>query len=335
MWKGSVAHYVLNGIEETLKLQRELTNNTYKARQTVKFKITHPKPRDCVSIAFRDRVYQRSLNDNAIYPQMTRSFIQHNCACQTGKGTDYARDVFKGFLHRHYRLHKLEGGILQVDIHGYYPNMSHKVAKDKFRKHLQPWVYQRTEAVLDDQYEGEVGYNPGSQMIQIAGISVPDELDHYIKEELRIECYLRYMDDLQIIHEDMEYLEQCKEKIVEKLAAMGFEPNEKKTKVIPITDSVLFLGFYYRITKTGKVIMTLNPANVKQERKKLYRLVEKAKKGEMTKAKVDDCFEGWKAHAEKGNSQKLLERMELYYKTLWEDSEDAGKKNDIEHPGSA
>lgn len=273
--------------------------------------------KDIVSICFRDRVYQRSLNDNAIYPAMTKSFIQHNCACQKDKGTDYARAVLDEFLHRHYRKYGRAGGVLQVDVHGYYPNMKHQVAKDKFKKHLEPDIYKRAEAVLEDQYEGDVGYNPGSQMIQIAGISVLDELDHFIKEQLGIKRYLRYMDDFLLMHEDFEYLEYCKDKVIEKLAEYGFEPNPKKTKVIPITEEILFLGFYYRLTETGKIIMRLNPANVKQERKKLYRLVAKAKKGEPSKAKVDECFNGWKDHAAKGTSYQLLRRMEAYYKELW------------------
>lgn len=317
MWKGSAAHYVLNGLEETLKLEKQLKTGIYKARQTTKFRVTYPKPRDIVSICFRDRVYQRSLNDNAIYPAMTKSFIQHNCACQKDKGTDYARAVLDEFLHRHYRKYGRAGGVLQVDVHGYYPNMKHQVAKDKFKKHLEPDIYKRAEAVLEDQYEGDVGYNPGSQMIQIAGISVLDELDHFIKEQLGIKRYLRYMDDFLLMHEDLEYLEYCKDKVIEKLAEYGFEPNPKKTKVIPITEEILFLGFYYRLTETGKIIMRLNPANVKQERKKLYRLVAKAKKGESSKAKVDECFNGWKDHAAKGTSYQLLRRMEAYYKELW------------------
>ena len=134
-------------------------------------------------------------------------------------------------------------------------------------------IYKRAEAVLEDQYEGDVGYNPGSQMIQIAGISVLDELDHFIKEQLGIKRYLRYMDDFLLMHEDLEYLEYCKDKAIEKLAEYGFEPNPKKTKVIPITEEILFLGFYYRLTETGKIIMRLNPANVKQERKKLWRVL--------------------------------------------------------------
>ena len=81
MWKGSVAHYVLNGLEETYKLSQQLKDGTYKPRKPSKFTVYSPKQRDIVSISFKDRVYQRSLNDNGIYDGMTRSFIEDNQAC--------------------------------------------------------------------------------------------------------------------------------------------------------------------------------------------------------------------------------------------------------------
>ena len=182
IWKDSVAHYYLNGIEETLKLEKQLRERTYKARKPVCFKVTHPKERDIVSISFRDRVYQRSLNDNAIYPQMSKGFIYDNMACQKGKGTDKARNRLKAFLQKYYRKHGTDGYVLQCDIYGYYPNMKHEVALETFKKKLDGWTYEKTETVLNEQYDGDTGYNPGSQMVQIAGISVLDELDHYIKE---------------------------------------------------------------------------------------------------------------------------------------------------------
>ena len=93
--------------------------------------------------------------------------------------------------------------------------------------------------------------------------------------------------------------------------------HEKKTHITPLSDGFLWLGFQYRITNTGKIIMTLNSANVKHERKKLRRLVNLAKRGEITKAKADECYRSWKAHASKGNSYKLIKRMDAYYAELW------------------
>ena len=53
------------------------------------------------------------------------------------------------------------------------------------------------------------------------------------------------------------------------------------------------------------------------ERKKLQRLVNKCKRGEITKEKVNVCYAGWRVHAEKGDSTHLLDRMDKYYKDLW------------------
>lgn len=319
IWKDSVARYCLHGIEETLKLERQLKDGTYKAARPVAFKIMHPKERDIVSIVFRDRVYQRSHNDNVLYPVMVKSFIRDNCACQKGKGTDDARARFKMHLQKQYRRSGMDFYILQCDIKGYYPNMRHDVVLDMFRKKLDPWSYEACEAVLTEQYGGETGYNPGSQMVQIAGISVLDPLDHFIKERLRIKHYLRYMDDFILMHESAEYLEYCRGQIVLKLAEIGFDLHEKKTRIYPAAEGVKLLGFNFRISPTGKVTMLIIPKNVKVERKKLRRLVALARSGKITKAKADECYSGWRNHASKGDSEMLLRRMDRYYKDLWKE----------------
>lgn len=319
IWKDSVAHYCLNGIEETIKLEKQLKTDTYKERKPVQFTITAPKRREIVSIAFRDRVYQRSLNDNAIYPQMTKSFIKDNVACQKGKGTDLARETLKEYLRAMYRKHGKSFSVLQCDIHGYYPNMQHKIAQQTFSKGLEQHVYKRASKVLTNQYAGEVGYNPGSQMIQIAGISVLSPIDHFIKERLHIKYYIRYMDDFILLHESETYLEYCKQEISKRLDAMGFEFNPKKTHVYSVGKCIPFLGFNFKLDDKGKVVMLLKSDNIKRERKKLRRLVNKCERGEITKEKVDFCYKGWKAHAAKGNSYKLLKRMDEYYKNLWKE----------------
>ena len=62
-----------------------------------------------------------------------------------------------------------------------------------------------------------------------------------------------------------------------------------------------------------------NPANVKAQRRKLKRLVHKCKRGQVSKDRVDASFDGWRNHASKGNSYQLIQKMNLYYKNLWED----------------
>lgn len=318
LWKDSVAHYILNLVEETVKLEDQLKNGTYRPRPQRPFTVNScGKMRTVMGVAFRDRVYQRSLNDNAIYPTMVKGFIYDNGACQKNKGTNFSRERLVCFLQRYYRKHGTQGYVLQCDIKGYYPNMRHDVVEKTFKKQLPPEIYRMACEVMRGQYSGDVGYMPGSQMIQIAGISVLNGLDHFIKERLRIKFYTRYMDDFILIHEDKKYLERCKEEIAKQLKPMGFELHPKKTRIYPIKEGIKYLGFIYRLTDTGKVVRTVLPKNVKSYRRKLFRLVKLAKKGKISHEKVDECYRSWRAHAEKGDSTKLLRRMDAYYRDLW------------------
>lgn len=319
LWKDSVASFRLNSIEKIIKLSDRLHDGSYKAQPPVLFSITSPKPREIASVAFTDRVYQRSLNDNVVYPIMTRSFILDNYACQKGKGTDAARNRLKDFLHKYFRKYGTAGFVAQFDIHGYYPNMDHAITEDIFRTKLRPEIYEKVETILREQYPGDTGYNPGSQLIQIAGISVLDGMDHYIKEKLHAKFYIRYMDDFLIFHPDRSYVEKCIKNVTEYLTNLRFEINPDKTRIFSIDEGIDFLGFNFQLTNTGKVLMLIKSENVKRERKKLRRLVHRSKRGLIPKEKVRESYDAWRNHASKGNSFHLIQRMDSYYKNLWKE----------------
>ena len=316
-WKPSIKHFNLNAVEEIDRMHEKLESGTWENGTPKPIQIMYPKKREGLSIPIRDRVYQRSINDNALYPEVTKSFIYDNCACQKGKGTDFARKRLKKHLWNHYSHFGTDGYVLQIDIKGYYPNMQHQAVKDKFSRYLTDEVLQMVSDVLDTQYVGDVGYNPGSQMVQIAGIALLDDLDHFCKERLHLKHYIRYMDDIFVLHESKEVLTSALEEIKLRLAEISFSIHESKTHIDYLSNGFTFLGFEYQITESGKIIMTLNSANIKHERKKIYRLVNLAKQGKTTKEKVDECFRDWCNHASKGNSYRLIQRMNQYYDFLW------------------
>lgn len=77
------------------------------------------------------------------------------------------------------------------------------------------------------------------------------------------------------------------------------------------------MSIIYRLTKTGKVILSIDPNRVKAVRKKLARMVKKAKAGGDTREKVDQSYICWRSHAQHGNSWGLVRRMDNYYNGLW------------------
>ena len=226
-------------------------------------------------------------------------------------------DRLDDFLHRYFiNTGSNEGWVLQADVHGYYRNMRHDKAKECFERHLdQPTVDVATEW-LQYQYPYPVGYEPGSQMVQILGISMLDPFDHAIKERLRAKTYGRYMDDFYIVSDNREFLEQCLDAMRKELDEIGLELHPKKTRIYPLKKGIKVLGFTFRLTNTGNVIRIIDPNNVKHEQKKLYRMAQKVKRGEITMRKFWDCYGAWKAHAELGNSYKLLKRMDDYVYSL-------------------
>lgn len=319
IWKDSVASYMLNLPERTLAMSRKLQDGTFKCGKTREFDITRPKRRTIVSVGFADRVFQRSLNDNSIYPRMVHGFIKDNCACQEDKGTDYARERLKEFMRRHYRRHGPNGWVCQIDVAGYYPNMRHEVAEDAFSRKLPPEIMAMATAVMRNQYPGEVGYNPGSQMIQIAGISVLDPLDHMAKDLMGIRNYIRYMDDAVAILPTREEAERAMAAFGDTLHTLGFELNPKKSRVYPLLDGIEFLGFDFHLTDTGKALMFVKPSNVKDMRRRIRRMARLNRVGRIMRADVDESYQGWRDHASKGDSFGLIRRSDAWYKGLWKE----------------
>lgn len=316
-WKGSVAHIVLNALHYASSISKSLKNGTYKPKPIKKFNIGYPKAREIQSIHFEDRVYQRSLNDKALYPQIAPSLIYDNCSCQTGKGTDFARNRLKCFLQKYYRKYGCEGYVVQYDIKGYYPNMQHSNVEDLFEKRVDPWTYNKVIEALETQFPGTVGYIPGSQMVQIAGISLLDELDHFIKERLRLKYYLRYMDDFAALHNDYNFISSCNTQIIQRINNIGFTMNNKKTAIYPISAGINFLGFKFLLLSTGKVLMLIDYKNVKHEKAKLIKMVSKVKAGLLDADSVNRSYQSWRAHAMKGDNNKIVRSMDKFYCNVW------------------
>lgn len=322
MWKDSVAGFVKNGLVNCYKLHDQLKSGSYKIDKYSYFTISEPKVRDIVSTRMKDRVFQRSMCDNYLYTQLTKGLIYDNCACQIDKGTDFAMDRMSCHLQRFFRKHKLDGYVLQCDIANYFGSTQHEVAKKIVIDRVDnDWVKDHVFKIIDSFGTKEsptMGMGLGSQVTQLVQLAIMDDVDHFIKENLKIKQYIRYMDDFVLIHHDKEYLQECKGLIAAKLSDLGLRLNQKKTQIYPINRGIKFLGFRFMLTDTGKVIRKLNKENISRERRKLRKLKGLVDKGILTKKDVNECYQSWKSHANKGNTYQLVRQMDQFYKELWE-----------------
>lgn len=308
-WKDSVTGYEANGLKNTYLLRQSLLDGTYKISGYQRFRVHEPKEREIVATRLKDRQFQRSLCDNVLYPQITRSFIRDSCACLRGRGVDDALNRLTVHLQRYYRKHGAKGWVLKCDIRHYFAETPHNVAKAAIRKRLTD---QRAAFYTDqiiDSFGGDTGIGLGSQVSQLTELAVLDDLDHYIKERLRIRHYLRYMDDFILIHEDRAVLENALKDITEKLAALGLTLNSK-TQIYPLKQGVIWLKWRFILTDTGKVVRRIGRKSVVRERRKLKRMAKLAESGRISADALKESFNSWKAHAQRGNCRKIISDME-------------------------
>ena len=77
---------------------------------------------------------------------------------------------------------------------------------------------------------------------QILAIFYLNDMDHFIKETLKIKYYVRYQDDFLLFHQSKQYLKYCLEQL------RIFLDNEKlvlnkKTRLYKCTNNFIFLGY--------------------------------------------------------------------------------------------
>lgn len=325
MWKDSVAGYSINALKNTYKLRQSLLKQTYKIDPYQVFTIHEPKDRTIMATRIKDRQMQRSLCDNILYPQLTRSFIRDNCACLRGRGVDDALGRMDTHLHRHYRKHGPDGWVLQCDIKQYFASTRHDVAINAIAKRVaDPRAVDRAKEIIRSFGSDGVGIGLGSQVSQLTELAVLDDLDHYIKERLRIKHYIRYMDDFVLIHADKAYLIDCLDRISEILTDLGLSLN-RKTQIYPLRQGVRFLKWRFILSDTGKVIRKMNPKSISKERRKLRKLKALVDQGRLDMQRVRENYQSWRANAARGNTRGLLIEMDKYYQTVFRERWNYGK----------
>ena len=172
---------------------KKLENNTYHFGKYRVFTIYEPKQRIIKSLPYTDRVVHQWYVEEFIKPYMMPRFITHTYACLPMRGGHKAVDD----LQRMMRIMKRNYGnyyVLKCDISGYFYNINrdilYKILKRKIR---DPKLLQFTKKIIFDE-EGVKGIPIGNYTSQFFANIYLNELDHFVKEKLRVRFYLRYMD---------------------------------------------------------------------------------------------------------------------------------------------
>lgn len=315
-WKDSVAHFSNHSLKSVYNLKKLIESGKYQISPYSVFEIREPKLRKITSTRFKDRVFQRSLCDNYLTKEISKDFIPNNFACQKNKGTDRARECLTRLLKAFCRKKGVNGYVLKLDIHDYFGSTRHEIAIRQVNERVRnEWACDEVERIIRSFGDG-ISIGLGSQVSQLIQLAVLDGVDHYITETLGISLYVRYMDDMILIHEDKEYLKLCLKRIKRKLNRLKLDISPKKTQIFKITQPVKFLGFTFKLWESGKVTWRLLPSNFKTEKRKLKKLAFRVHQGKMSIDEFNECYKSWRAHAAKSDSRYRIRQMDKYKEDL-------------------
>lgn len=332
--KASVQRFMLRRLTNVAAINKNLMYHRDIRKGFICFVlIERGKLRKIMSVHFSERVPQKSLNQNALIPVLTRSLIYDNGASQKRKGTGFTIKRLVTHLRRHYRKHGREGYILLIDFSDYFGSIDHAIAKQIIDKAFDdPGIIWLAHLFIDAYYEFNVkfkklpeeeahkGLGLGSEINQTLAITVPSPMDHFIKEVLRIEGYARYMDDSYLIHESKEYLEYCLTEIRRVCAELKITINEKKTGIVKLSHGFTFLKTKIYLTDTGKILRMPCHKAVVQERRKLKKQKKLVDEGVMTFADVRCSYSSWKGSMKHRNARKTVHSMDKLFDSLFIES---------------
>ncbi|MDR2952580.1 MAG: RNA-directed DNA polymerase, partial [Treponema sp.] len=248
-WKESTQRYEADAMRNLIETRRKLLNGESVHKGFVEFDLRERgKARHIRSIHISERVVQKCLCDEALVPILANSLIYDNGASVKNKGVHFALKRLICHMTKFYRQNKSnEGYALMADFKRFFDSVDHGVL---FRlldeKILNPRLRRLTKSFIKVFGNG-VSLGLGSQVSQVSAIFLPNKLDHYIKEKLRIKFYGRYMDDLYLIHENKEYLKHCLKEIIAICNELKITVNLKKTAIVKLSHGLVFLKGRYSL----------------------------------------------------------------------------------------
>jgi len=310
-----VAEFLYDYEFRLLRMQRQLTDRTYRPGAYSSFYVYEPKKRQISKAPFPDRIVHHALC-NVLEPIFERRFLPDSYACRKGRGTHAAVDRCQYFARR-YKY------VLKADIRKFFPSIDHEVLKDLIAHRIKdPDVLWLVSAIIDGSnpqepvnlwfpgddlftaQERRRGLPIGNQTSQFFANVYLDPLDHFVKDRLGLPGYARYVDDFVTFDNDKHRLADGLDQIKEFAAGLRLKLHQDKSVIFPVTQGIPFLG--YRVFPDHRL---LGKANIKVMKRRLQKMQRAFAATELPVEKITERIRCWIAHAEHADTFQLRGRL--------------------------
>ena len=307
--KKEIIKFEQNLESNLISIYDELLNLTYIPSKYREFTIYEPKERLIQALPIKDRVIHQWYVEEFLKPYMVPKFINDTYACIIGRGTHKSYQKIKHYMRC---MRKIYGDyyIIKLDIKKYFFSIDRETLYNILEKNFKDKKFLKlTKAIIGDF--NEKGIPIGNYTSQYFANIYLNELDHYIKFDLRIKYYCRYMDDFVILVKNKETAKEVFRKIEKFLIeTLKLELN-KKSKYYSSKKGCDFCG--YIIHEDYVLLRKRNKNNLKRKVKTWCKLYS-SKKLDITKFKQSYVsFLGYSRHAD---SYKFINNIQTQIKDI-------------------
>jgi hypothetical protein len=211
--------------------------------------------------------------------------------------------------------------VLQCDVVQFFPAVDHAVLREiLFKRITDDQAHWLVDLILDSgagvlTAEYDVVFFPGDDLLAAArprGLPIGNlssqfwancylnELDQFVKRELKCPAYVRYVDDFLLFSDSRRQLWDWRRAILDFLPCLRLTLHERRSTVYPVTNGIPFLGFVtyptHRLLKRRNGIAFARRFRVQRQR---------LASGELEHAEVKASVQGWLSHAAHGDTHGL------------------------------
>ena len=312
-------------------IYNKLNNKTYIPGKYNIFLIKKPKYRIVMAQNISDKIVNHLVAKYLLIDVVEKSLINENVATRKNKGTHYGMKLLKQYLIKlskekeiyalkidiHKFFYSIDHNILKellktkikdedalniifkiIDsTNNEYINKTIKKYKENEIKYIKNQNITNKDKIINEiekipYYNIDKGLPIGNMTSQIMAIFYLNELDHYIKEKLKIKYYIRYQDDMILLSQNKKYLIECLDEIKTIIEKYKLKTNNK-TQIINVSkNGIDFLGFHYYI-RDKRIIMKLRNST----KEKLKHCI-----------KTKDNQNSYYAHLKHGNCYNLYKK---------------------------
>ena len=221
-----------------INLCADINEGRYQPGKSIAFIVNKPVKREIFAADFRDRVVHH-LVVSKLNPLFEKAFIYDSYACRVGKGTHFGIRRVDSFIRQCSQQYSKDCYVLKLDIKGFFMHINKSLLYQQLQDFIEQKYLAADKELLLELCEKIIFYEPTQQCIikskrsawqglppdkslfysapqcglpignlssQVFANFYMNSFDHYLKHELGIRYYGRYVDDFILVHEDKELL---------------------------------------------------------------------------------------------------------------------------------